>query len=99
MSLTVKPTKVFAHDIKSLTKKHVDLRPLQEVIDLIQQDTTQSKQILRQRHNMHPLRGEQYKNVYDCHVYNSGNLVLLWRREGGYAYMVRVGTHKQVLGK
>lgn len=40
-----------------------------------------------------------YAAVYECHVGNAGDLLLVWHREGDAAYILRLGSHDQVLGR
>ena len=40
-----------------------------------------------------------YAAVYECHVGNAGDLPLVWHREGDAAYILRLGSHDQVLGR
>ena len=46
---------------------------------------------------MHILQG--YAAVYECHVGNAGDLLLVWHREGDAAYILRLSSHDQVLGR
>ena len=97
--LRLKSTQQFNRDLKKLSARHGDLQALRDVIDLILQDTEESKVIMRQCHDAHRLKGVGNKNTYDCHIVNNANFVLIWRRENDEAIMLRTGTHQDVLGK
>ena len=56
--LTAKYTPQFERDAKKLARKHIDLAPLSEVVDLILEDTKEARKALKQRHKMHRLKGE-----------------------------------------
>ena len=55
--LKVSYTSRFERDVKMLVRKHYDIRLLKEVVELVSEDTDESRAILRQRHNMHALKG------------------------------------------
>lgn len=86
----------FQRDIKRLKKKHADLSDLKEVIRLVLEDTDESKETLRRRHQAHQLTGE-LKGVIECHVGNAGDWLALWIRDDGVAFFLRTGTHDEVL--
>lgn len=62
----------FKKDVKRLEKKHVDLNPLKEVMQLILDDTPKAKTELQRRHNMHVLKGD-WRGSLECHVANAGD--------------------------
>ena len=74
--LAAKHTTQFERDSKRLAKKHVDLAPLKEVVDLVLQDTAESKAILAQRHNMHTLKGN-WSGSNECHVANAADWLVI----------------------
>lgn len=82
----------FKRDLKRLDKKHIDDAPLAEVIDLILENSAESVEILKQRHNMHTLGGI-WSGSNECHVCNSGDWLLIWRTTSEFALMQRTGTH------
>lgn len=88
-------TSRFKRDVKQLEKKHIDLAPLKEVMELIVCNSATSKQILKQRHNMHVLRGE-WLGSFECHVANAGDWLLIWATTKEQAYFQRTGTHEQL---
>lgn len=89
-------THAFERDIKRLRKKHIDFKPLKEVIRLVLEDTGESKETLRRRHRAHRLTGE-LDGVIECHVGNAGDWLALWVRDDGTAVFLRTGTHDEVL--
>ena len=97
MRLALVPTGAFARDLKRMARRHVPLEPVEEVLDLIAENSEASLQTLKAHHRMHMLQG--YAAVYECHVGIAGDLLLVWHREGDAAYMLRVGSHDQVLGR
>lgn len=50
--LSAQFTSRFERDVKALARKRVDLPPLKGVIDLVLEDTEETRMVLRQRHNM-----------------------------------------------
>ena len=97
MRLALVPTGAFARDLKRLARRHVPLEPVEEVLNLIAENSEASLHTLKAHHRMHMLQG--YAAVYECHVGNAGDLPLVWHREGDAAYILRLGSHDQVLGR
>lgn len=85
----------FKKDVKRLEKKHVDLNPLKEVMQLIIDDTSKAKTELRRRHNMHMLKGDWHGSL-ECHVANTGDLLLIWATSKDQAYFQRMGSHDEL---
>ena len=88
-------TPTFKRDIKRLAKKHVDTTPLEEVIDLIIENSTGSLDELKRRHNMHTLSGP-WKGSYECHVCNAGDWLLIWRVFDQLAVLQHTGSHDEL---
>ena len=88
----------FSRDVKRLAKKHVDTRPLSEVIDLIIENTPESVETLKRRHDMHMLVGN-WSGSSECHVCNAGDWLLVWRTSGVIALMQRTGSHDELFKK
>jgi mRNA interferase YafQ len=65
---------------------------LAEVIDLVAQNSDESMRILRQRHNMHALKGS-WAGSNECHVANAGDWLVIWRTGNGLAVFQRTGSH------
>lgn len=85
----------FKRDLKRLDKKHVDDKPLEEVIDLIIENSSHSLSILKHRHNMHTLGGI-WSGSNECHVCNAGDWLLIWRTTDQTALLQRTGTHDEL---
>lgn len=90
--LTAKYLPRFERDVKKLVREHVDIHPLKELVDVILADTDESKRILKQRHNMHRLKGE-WSGSNECHVANAGDWLVIWKTGNGLAVFQRTGTH------
>ena len=90
--LSAQYTSRFERDVKSLVKKRYDITLLGEVIDLVLEDTSESKEKLRQRHNMHPLKGA-WSGSNECHVANAGDWLVIWKTGNGLAVFQRTGSH------
>lgn len=88
-------TSRFERDVKSLVKKRRDISKLREVVNLVLEDTDSSKVILRQRHNMHALKGE-WTGSNECHVASAGDWLVIWRTGNGLAVFQRTGSHDEL---
>ncbi|WP_173368168.1 type II toxin-antitoxin system YafQ family toxin [Parafannyhessea umbonata] len=88
-------TPTFKRDLKRLDKRHVDDGPLEEVIDLIIENSPESLAELRRRHRMHSLAGG-WSGSSECHVCNAGDWLLIWRTFDGIALMQRTGSHDEL---
>lgn len=93
--LTAKYTPQFERDAKKLARKHIDLAPLSEVVDLILENTKEARKALKQRHKMHRLKGE-WAGSDECHVANAGDWLLIWRTGNGVAVFQRTGSHDEL---
>lgn len=65
-------------------RNHVE--SVEEVLDLIAENSEASVGILKARHWMHMLQG--YAAVHECHVGNAGDLLLVCFAEGDAAWML-----------
>lgn len=90
--LEVQYTPRFERDAKALARKHYNLSLLKEVVDLVAEDSDRSKAVLRQRHNMHSLRGA-WADSSKCHVANAGDWLVIWKTGNGLAVFQRTGSH------
>lgn len=90
--LTAKYTSKFERDVKSLVKKRYDISLLAEVVDLVLEDTEESKETLRRRHNMHSLKGA-WSGSNERHVASAGNWLVIWKTGNGLAVFERAGSH------
>ena len=95
MALRVNFTSQFERDVKRLKKRHVDIRPLKEVVDLVAQNTPESLDELRRRHGMHTLRGE-WLGSSECHIANAGDWLCIWRANDIEAVFQRTGSHDEL---
>lgn len=93
--LEVQFTTQFQKDSKKLSKKHCDLAMLKEVVELVAADTAKSREILRQRHNMHMLKG-RWSGSNECHVANAGDWLVIWKTGNGLAVFQRTGSHDEL---
>lgn len=93
--LQSKTTSAFIRDTKRMQRKHRDISKLKQVIQLILSDTSESQQILRQRHNAHRLTGE-WSDTLECHVANEGDWLLIWQRDDHVAVFFRTGSHDEL---
>lgn len=85
-------TSRFQRDVKVLKSKNQDIAPLVDVINLVIEDTERSREVLRQRHNMHALKGA-WSGSNECHVANAGDWLLIWKTGNGLAVFQRTGSH------
>ena len=88
-------TSKYERDVKALVKKHYEIAPLAEVVDLILEDTEESKLILQQHHNMHSLKGA-WSGSNECHVANAGDWLVIWKTGNGLAVFQRTGSHDEL---
>ena len=63
MRLALVPTGAFTRDLKRMARRHVPLEPVEEVLDLIAENSEASLQTLKAHHRMHMLQG--YAAVYE----------------------------------
>ena len=92
--LTAKFTSQFQRDAKRLKKKHVELEPLYELVDLVILNTPDAISELKRRHRMHTLAGE-WAGSKECHVANAGDWLVVWSEGNGIAAFQRTGSHKE----
>ena len=88
-------TPAFSRDVKRLDKRHIDFTPLEEVIELVCSNDPNSLEVLKQRHNMHTLRGN-WLGSNECHVANAGDWLLIWRSNEVAAVFQRTGSHDEL---
>ncbi|MGN0035358.1 MAG: type II toxin-antitoxin system YafQ family toxin [Coriobacteriales bacterium] len=93
--LEAKFTSRFERDVRFLVRKHHDLGPLREVVDLVLEDSEQSRQVLRQRHNMRRLSGA-WSGGNECHVANAGDWLAIWKTGDGLAVFQRTGSYDEL---
>ena len=93
--LQAKFTRRFERDVKALVKKRYDIGLLGEVINLVLDDTERSRNVLKQRHNMHALKGA-WSGSNECHVANAGGWLVIWKTGNGLAVFQRTGSHDEL---
>ncbi|MBR3315898.1 MAG: type II toxin-antitoxin system YafQ family toxin [Atopobiaceae bacterium] len=94
--LRAKFAPAFGRDLKRKAgKRRWDLGELEAVIDLILENSAESMEVLRQRHNMHRLSG-RWGGSNECHVANAGDWLVIWRTEGQIAFFQRTGSHDEL---
>ena len=87
--LKAKFAPAFSRDLKRKAgKRRRNLDELEAVIDLILDNSAESMDILRQRHNMRRLSGK-WEGSNECHVANAGDWLVIWRTEGQVAFFQR----------
>lgn len=96
IELEAKFTPQFNRDLKKkAVKRGWDLDELSAVIDLIIENSVESIEVLKRRHNMHKLSG-LWEGSNECHVANVGDWLLVWCVEDGIAYLQRTGSHDEL---
>ena len=88
-------TPAFSRDVKRLNRRHVDLAPLEEVIELVCRNDVPALDELRRHHNMHTLKGS-WLGSHECHVANAGYWLLIWRSNELVAAFQRTGSHDEL---
>ena len=94
--LTAEFSTAFSRDLKKKSKRRKwDLAELQNLIDLVLENTTESVEILKRRHNMHRLSGT-WAGRSECHVANSGDWLVIWSSNDRVAFFERTGSHDEL---
>lgn len=94
--LTAEFSTAFSRDLKKKAKRRKwDLAELQNLIDLVLENTTESVEILKRRHNMHRLSGT-CAGRSECHVANSGDWLVIWSSNDRVAFFERTGSHDEL---
>ncbi|MDP9860503.1 mRNA interferase YafQ [Olsenella profusa DSM 13989] len=88
-------TPAFSRDVKRLAKRHVDLDPLETIVELVCQNDSEALDELKRRHNMHTLKGG-WAGSHECHVANADDWLLIWRSSDKVAAFQRTGTHDEL---
>ena len=71
------------------------LAELQKLIDLVLENTPESLETLKRRHNMHRLSGS-WAGRNECHVANSGDWLVIWSANDEVAFFERTGGHDEL---
>ena len=85
----------FSRDLKRIRRRGLDENELLGVIDLIIENTPESREELRRRHRMHTLKGP-WKGSNERHVANAGDWLVVWRERDGVAFFRRTGAHDEI---
>lgn len=89
-------TPTFGRDLKKKARRRGwDLAELQEVVDLVLENSVESLETLRRRHGMHALSGN-WKGSRECHVANAGDWLVIWSDDGVTASFQRTGSHQEL---
>lgn len=95
-TLTAEFSAAFSRDLKKKARRRKwDLSELQKLIDLVLQNTPESMDILKRRHNMHRLSGN-WAGRNECHVANSGDWLVIWSSNEEVAFFERTGSHDEL---
>lgn len=93
--LTADFSSAFSRDLKKNAKfRKWDLSELEKVIDLVIENTSESLEVLRSRHNMHALTGN-WKGRNECHAANAGDWLVIWSSNDKVAFFERTGSHDE----
>ena len=94
--LTADFSSAFRRDLKKkAVKRGWDLSELERVIDLVLENSPDSLEVLRRRHNMHLLRGN-WSGRSECHVANAGDWLVIWSSNDKAAFFERTGSHDEL---
>lgn len=94
--LTAEFSAAFSRDLKKKAKRrNWDLAELQRLIDLVLENTPESMEVLKSRHNMHRLSGS-WAGRRECHVANSGDWLVIWLSNDKVAFFERTGSHDEL---
>lgn len=96
--LTADFSAAFKRDLKKKAKRRGwDLTQLERVIDLVVENSSESMDELRRRHNMHTLSGK-WAGRHECHVANLGDWLVIWSTSDKMAFFERTGSHDELFG-
>ena len=94
--LTADFSSAFRRDIKKKAKKRGwNLDDLASLIDLVIDNTPESIELLKKRHNMHTLSGK-WAGRSECHVANAGDWLVIWSANSELAFFERTGSHDEL---
>lgn len=86
----------FSRDLKKkVRRRNWNLDDLRNLVELILDNTPESIEILKQRHNMHKLSGN-WAGRNECHVANAGDWLVIWSSNDKVAFFERTGTHDEL---
>ena len=94
--LTAEFSAAFSRDLKKKARRrNWNLAELQNIIDLILENSPESIEALKHRHNMHRLSGS-WAGRSECHVANSGDWLVIWSSNDKVAFFERAGSHDEL---
>ena len=94
--LTADFSAAFSRDLKKKAKRRGwDLSALQNLVDLVLENSPESMEVLRRRHGMHRLSGS-WAGRSECHVANSADWLVIWSSDGRVAFFERTGSHDEL---
>ena len=94
--LSAEFSSAFSRDLKKKAKRrNWNLDELQKLIDLILENSPESLETLKRRHNMHQLSGN-WTGHSECHVANAGDWLIIWSSNDKVAFFERTGTHDEL---
>ena len=97
--LTADFSGAFRRDLKKkASRRGWDLSELEKVVDLVIENTPESLEELRRRHNMHNLAGT-WAGRRECHVANAGDWLVVWSSNDKVAFFERTGSHDELFGQ
>ena len=97
--LTADFSGAFRRDLrKKASRRGWDLSELEKVVDLVIENTPESLEELRRRHNMHNLAGK-WAGRRECHVANAGDWLVVWSSNDKVAFFERTGSHDELFGQ
>lgn len=94
--LTADFSAAFSRDLKKKARRrNWNLNELEKLIDLVLENTPESIEVLKQRHNMHVLSGK-WAGRNECHVANAGDWLVIWSSNDKVAFFERTGSHDEL---
>ncbi len=94
--LTAEFSAAFSRDPKRKAQhREWDLDELQKLIDLVLENTPESMEVLKRRHNTHRLSGG-WAGRGECHVANSGDWLVIRSSNDEAAFFERAGSHDEL---
>ena len=85
--LTAELSAAFSRDLKKKAhRRNWNLVDLQSLIDLVLENSPESMEILKRRHNMHRLSGS-WAGRSERHVANSGDWLVNWSSNDSVAFL------------
>ena len=86
--LSIKSTKLFEKDLKRIEKRHLDLKKLNEVVELLVK-----KKPIPEKYRNHKLRGN-FGSLWECHI--TPDWLLVYQKSLDSILLVRTGSHSDI---